>query len=138
MRVLVGRLAVHEIARIFDEHGDQLPQRNIRRHLGHANRVNQEIRQNLLDDSKSDRFYSYNNGVAMVCDRFVYNALQKSDYRAQAKNLQVVDGGQPARPSSRRCATTAAFPPSLPTPWSACTNSRKERTKSCGKSPRLT
>ncbi|MDE0039396.1 MAG: AIPR family protein [Gammaproteobacteria bacterium] len=94
MRVLVGRVAVHEVARLFDEHGDQLLQRNIRRHLGHANRVNREIKQTLLDDSKSDKFYFYNNGVTMVCDRFVYNALQQSDYRVQAKNLQVVNGGQ--------------------------------------------
>ena len=75
MRVLVGRLAVHEIARIFDEHGDQLLQRNIRRHLGHANRINQEIRQTLLAEDKADKFYFYNNGVTMVCDRFVYNAF---------------------------------------------------------------
>ena len=34
MRVFVGRLPIQQIARLFDDHGDQLLQRNIRRHLG--------------------------------------------------------------------------------------------------------
>ena len=94
MRAMVGRVAIREIALLFDEYGDQLLQRNIRRHLGHANRINQDIRETLLDASKSDQFYFYNNGVTMVCDRFIYNALQKSDYQVQLTNLQVINGGQ--------------------------------------------
>ena len=94
MRVMVGRIAAQQIGEIFEDHGDQLLQRNIRRHLGHTNRVNQDIRATLLDDTKSDKFYVYNNGVTMVCDRFIYNALQNTDYKVQLKNVQIVNGGQ--------------------------------------------
>lgn len=94
MRVLVGRLTVREVGRLFDDHGDQLLQRNIRRYLGYANRVNSDIRETLLDAEKSDKFYFYNNGITVVCDRFDYNAFQKSDYQVQLTNMQVVNGGQ--------------------------------------------
>ena len=94
MRVLVGRLSIREVARLFDEHGDQLLQSNIRRYLGSTNRVNSDIRETLLDDEKADKFYFYNNGITVVCDRFDYNALQRSDYQVQLKNMQVVNGGQ--------------------------------------------
>ena len=87
MRVMVGRVAVQEISRLFDVHGDSLLQRNIRRHLGRANRVNHEIRETLLDPAKADSFYVFNNGITMVCDRLAYNALQKSDYSVQLKNV---------------------------------------------------
>ena len=94
LRVLVGRVAVGEIARLFAEHGDRLLQRNIRRYLGHVNRVNSDIRATLLDRERSDKFYFYNNGVTMVCDRFDYNALQRADYQVRMSNMQVINGGQ--------------------------------------------
>ena len=55
MRVLVGRLAVQEVGRLFDEHGERLLQRNIRRFLGHSNRVNADIR----DTSCIPSFFLY-------------------------------------------------------------------------------
>ncbi|MDR2123763.1 MAG: AIPR family protein [Desulfovibrio sp.] len=95
MRVLVGRVSVHEIHRLFDEHGDKLLERNIRRYLGlHTNRVNTAIHQTLCDPQKSDKFYFYNNGITVVCDKFDYNAFQKTDYKVQLKNMQIINGGQ--------------------------------------------
>ena len=94
MRVLVGRVAVHELHRLFEEHGDQLLERNIRRYLGHANRINADIRNTLLDEERSPNFYFYNNGITVICDRFDFNALQKQDYQVRLKNLQIVNGGQ--------------------------------------------
>ena len=94
MRVLVGRVSVHEIGRLFAEHGDRLLQRNIRRYLGHVNRVNSDIRATLLDRERCDKFYFYNNGITVVCDRFDYNALQRADYQIRLKNMQVINGGQ--------------------------------------------
>ena len=93
-RVLVGRISVREIHRIFDEHGDRLLERNVRRFLGHANRTNVDIRDTLLDPGRSSNFYFYNNGITVVCDRFDFNALQRSDYQVRITNLQVVNGGQ--------------------------------------------
>lgn len=95
MRVLVGRVAVQEIHRLFNDHGDKLLERNIRRYLGlHTNRVNTAIHETLCDPQKSDKFYFYNNGITVVCDKFDYNAFQKSDYKVQLKNMQVINGGQ--------------------------------------------
>ena len=95
MRVLVGRVSVQEIRRLFDDHGDKLLERNIRRYLGlHTNRVNTAIHETLCDQNKSDKFYFYNNGITVVCDRFDYNAFQRADYKVQLKNMQVINGGQ--------------------------------------------
>ena len=95
MRVLVGRVSVQEIQRLFNENGDKLLERNIRRYLGlHTNRVNTAIHATLCDREKSDKFYFYNNGITVVCDKFDYNAFQQSDYQVQLKNMQVINGGQ--------------------------------------------
>lgn len=95
MRVLVGRVSVQEIHRLFNDHGDKLLERNIRRYLGlHTNRVNTAIYETLCDPQRSDKFYFYNNGITVVCDKFDYNAFQKSDYKVQLKNMQVINGGQ--------------------------------------------
>ena len=70
LRVLLGRVAVQTIADLFEEHGDRLLQRNIRRYLGlHSNRVNTAIHDTLCSD-KADKFYFYNNGITIVCDKF--------------------------------------------------------------------
>ncbi len=95
MRVLVGRVSVQEIHRLFNDHGDKLLERNICRYLGlHTNRVNTAIHETLCDPQRSDKFYFYNNGITEVCDKFDYNAFQTSDYKVQLKNMQVINGGQ--------------------------------------------
>jgi len=94
MRVLLGRVAVQHIAALFEQHGDRLLQRNIRRYLGlHSNRVNSAIHETLCSD-KADKFYFYNNGITIVCDKFDYNAFQKNDHKVQLKNMQIINGGQ--------------------------------------------
>ncbi|WP_289021309.1 AIPR family protein [Desulfobacter postgatei] len=91
----VGEVEDGEIHRLFDDHGDKLLERNIRRYLGlHTNRVNTAIHETLCDPKRSDKFYFYNNGITVVCDKFDYNAFQKSDYKVQLKNMQVINGGQ--------------------------------------------
>ena len=98
LRVLIGRISVQEIHRLFTQHGDKLLERNIRRYLGlHSNRVNLAIHETLIDPTKSDKFYFYNNGITVVCDKFDYNAFQKEDYQVQIKNMQVINGGQTCR-----------------------------------------
>jgi hypothetical protein len=94
LRVLLGRVAVQQIADLFEQHGDRLLQRNIRRYLGlHSNRVNSAIQETLCSD-QADKFYFYNNGITIVCDKFDYNAFQKSDHKVQLKNMQIINGGQ--------------------------------------------
>lgn len=97
-RALVGKVAVTELARLMDSHGDRLLERNIRRYLGlHGNRVNQSIERTLGDPSERGNFYFYNNGVTFICNRFDYNGLQQENYRVQVDGLQIINGGQTSR-----------------------------------------
>ena len=94
-RVLVGRLPVTEVARIFDQYDVQLLERNVRRYLGlHSNRVNSAISQTLQDESKRDDFYFFNNGITVVCSKFAHNALQQGDYTVNISDMQIINGGQ--------------------------------------------
>ncbi|MGL4503607.1 MAG: AIPR family protein, partial [Planktothrix sp.] len=93
-RVLVGRIAVTEIAALIERHGERLLERNIRRYLGlQGNRVNESIQQTLTSEEKNN-FYFYNNGITLICDSFSYNGLQNSDYQVRVENLQIINGGQ--------------------------------------------
>lgn len=93
-RVLVGRIAVEEVAELIARHGQRLLERNIRRYLGlHGNRVNEGIQQTLLGPERGS-FYFYNNGITLTCDNFSYNALQSGDFQVRIENLQIINGGQ--------------------------------------------
>lgn len=97
MRVMVGKVSVQEIARLFEAHGDRLLERNVHRYLGQANRVNQDIARTLADPVRSENFYFLNNGITIVCDKFDYNAFQQSDYQLQLTHMQIINGGQTYR-----------------------------------------
>ncbi len=97
-RVLVGRVPVAELARVFEEAGDRLLERNIRRYLGlHGNRVNQAIHETLLDKDQQANFYFYNNGITITCTQFSYNALQDESWQVKLNGMQVINGGQTCR-----------------------------------------
>jgi len=107
-RVLVGKIAVSEIAQLFTRHGDLLLDRNIRRYLGlQGNRVNSAISDTLNNQSERPNFYFYNNGVTLLCKKFSYNALQGSDYQVQAEGLQVINGGQTCKTIQKAIADLA-------------------------------
>ena len=93
-RVLVGRIAVQELANLIGKHGERLLERNIRRYLGlQGNRVNEAIK-NTLQGAESNNFYFYNNGITLTCDKFSYNALQSGNFQIRIDNLQIINGGQ--------------------------------------------
>lgn len=94
-RVMIGKVAVREIAELFDRHGDLLLEGNIRRYLGlHENRVNDAIFKTLHDKNKRENFYFFNNGITMICRKFDYNALQSENYLFKVKGMQIINGGQ--------------------------------------------
>jgi hypothetical protein len=93
-RVLIGKVNVIEIAKMFENYGDGLLEKNIRRYLGlNRNRVNEAIQETLLGDRK-DNFYFKNNGITMVCKKFSYNALQEKNWDVVAEDIQIINGGQ--------------------------------------------
>lgn len=94
-RVLVGKVAVTEIAELFNRHNDLLLERNIRRYLGlHSNRVNSAIHETLVNEQKRDNFYFFNNGITMICRKFRHNALQGENYQLKLEGMQIINGGQ--------------------------------------------
>lgn len=93
-RVLVGKLNITEVAKLFDTHGDALLEKNIRRYLGlNRNRVNEAIKATLLDDTR-ENFYFKNNGITAVCKKISYNALQKENWDVRLEDIQIINGGQ--------------------------------------------
>lgn len=94
-RIMVGRVAVSEIAALFNRQGDRLLERNVRRFLGlQGNRVNQSIAATLNHESDRKNFYFYNNGVTIVCNKFAHNGFQRRDFTVQIEGLQIINGGQ--------------------------------------------
>ena len=94
-RVLVGKVAVTEIAELFNRHDNLLLERNIRRYLGlRANRVNAAIHETLMDKEKQEDFYFFNNGITMICRKFRHNALQGENYHLKLEGMQIINGGQ--------------------------------------------
>ena len=97
-RVLTGRLSAAELARLTDEYGNRLFEKNVRRYLGLAgNRVNEAVASTLRDPDQRSNFYFYNNGVTVTCSQFRHNALQRENWSVQVSDLQIVNGGQTAR-----------------------------------------
>ena len=97
-RVLTGRMSVAELARLTEEYGNRLFERNIRRYLGLAgNRVNEAVASTLRERGQRSNFYFYNNGITITCSKFRHNALQKENWSVKVDGLQIVNGGQTAR-----------------------------------------
>lgn len=96
-RVLIGKVSVTEIAKLFNTNGDLLLERNIRRYLGrNTNRVNSAIHKTLVSSEKQKDFYFFNNGITMTCTKFRHNGLTDtgSDLQLKLENIQIINGGQ--------------------------------------------
>ncbi|MDR0822452.1 MAG: AIPR family protein [Endomicrobium sp.] len=100
-RVLLGKINVLEIARLFEANGDFLLEKNIRRYLGlNRNRINLDMQNTLLGKNK-ENFYFKNNGLTMICKKFSHNALQQQNWNISAENLQIINGGQTCKTIQR-------------------------------------
>ena len=98
VRVFIGKVAVAELARLMEAHGDRLLDRNIRRYLGlRGNRVNEAIRKTLEDEAERPNFFFYNNGVTLICERFDFNSLQTENHQVRVEGLQIINGGQTSK-----------------------------------------
>ncbi len=102
IRVFVGKVAVSDVADMLARHGDRLLERNIRRYLGMmGNRVNEGIKETLLNPDQRPNFYFYNNGLTLTCTKFDYNALQREDHPVKVEGLQIINGGQTCKTIER-------------------------------------
>jgi hypothetical protein len=111
-RVLVGKIAVSELAAVFDRHGDRLLERNIRRYLGlHGNRINEGIAHTLTMPDEQSNFYFYNNGITLTCNQFQHNALQDENWSVKLAGMQIINGGQTCKTIQRTLASGAITAP---------------------------
>jgi hypothetical protein len=92
-RVLIGKLPVTEVAALFEQFGDRLLEKNIRRYLG-RNPINRGIERTLRSKDDRSNFYFFNNGVTMVCSKFRHNKLQAENHVVRVDELQIINGGQ--------------------------------------------
>lgn len=65
---------------------------NIRLYLQQKSKVNQNIKQTATSN-ESHRFFYFNNGITITCDRFTYPKEQRAPI-VELENIQVVNGGQ--------------------------------------------
>lgn len=94
-RVFIGKVNVAEFYRIFEQHGDILLEKNIRKYLGtKTNKVNSSIAATLLDPQKNKDFFFMNNGITIVTSKITYNNLQEKDVRVDMKDMHIINGGQ--------------------------------------------
>lgn len=92
-RVLIGKINVMEVAKLFEKHKDNLLERNIRKFLGVSrNRINAHIKETLLSENR-ENFYLYNNGITMICSKFRENGFAH-DWVVKVEDLQIINGGQ--------------------------------------------
>ena len=91
----VGTVAVEELANWYQEHGDRLYDRNVRRYLGMTS-VNDALMTSLV--SNPHEFWYFNNGVTVLCDaiqtEFFSRRAVGNPVRLKLINAQVVNGAQ--------------------------------------------
>lgn len=94
--VIIGRVSVSEIAGLMKQYGDKLLQKNIRYYLG-SSKVNNQIKETLMNADDNPNFFFYNNGITIICDMFTANYLQKENWIVKLSNMQIINGGQTCR-----------------------------------------
>ncbi|MEV4568511.1 AIPR family protein [Nonomuraea sp. NPDC049419] len=88
---LVANLDGANLAEQAEGHMPRIVAANIRYHLGHQNRVNQQIRRTLDDETQRKGFWYYNNGITIVCDSF---SVDPETSEIALTNPQIVNGCQ--------------------------------------------
>ncbi|MCX4825570.1 AIPR family protein [Streptomyces sp. NBC_01142] len=90
-----GAVTADELARWYQEHGEALYERNVRRSLG-LTKVNQALVTSLLKNPQE--FWYYNNGITVLCDsirtEFFARRAEGQPVRLQLSNARVVNGAQ--------------------------------------------
>lgn len=81
------------LARIYEEHGSRLLERNVRSFLQVKGAVNKGIRDTLRDEP--DMFLSYNNGISVTAESVdvIQDENGKPSIR-KIRDMQIVNGGQ--------------------------------------------
>jgi hypothetical protein len=81
------------LAQIYEEYGTRLLERNVRSFLQTRGKVNQGIKNTILNEP--ERFLAYNNGISATASSVRVVSLPDGGFGiASVKDLQIVNGGQ--------------------------------------------
>lgn len=106
-----GTITASAVGGWYEQHGDRLFDRNIRRALGGTS-VNTALVDTLC--SRPHQFWYFNNGITVVCERIdpaVAGAPNRNSRLFRLQNVSVVNGAQTVASIStalRQCQETAA------------------------------
>ena len=89
-----GAVAVDEVARWYEEHGDRLFDRNIRKPLGIT-----QVNQGLIDTltSEAHNFWYFNNGITVLCQELepsYFSRGHRSPVELRLHGASIVNGAQ--------------------------------------------
>jgi len=89
---LVATVPCSEIVRLYDSHKDRLFDRNVRLFLGsRKGSVNAGLAETIKNEKDRGNFWAYNNGVAIICDKY-----QRDGDNISLTNFSIVNGCQTA------------------------------------------
>jgi len=92
-RTLLAYIPAPLLARIYDEHGQRLLERNVRAFLQARGKVNRGLQKTLKDEPH--RFLAYNNGLCCTASEVRVQVTKEGHGRLfWAKDFQIVNGGQ--------------------------------------------
>lgn len=92
MRALIGSVSGLTIAELFDIYGNAILEANVRNYLGNVN-INRQIETTASDQTESNRFWFYNNGISLVCSQYSFRS-QAETSKVRLLNAQIVNGCQ--------------------------------------------
>lgn len=82
----------YEVMRNYDVLEDAFYD-NVRVYQKQRGKINKNIKNTALDLEENGRFFYFNNGITITCDKIRFNPMQNSPI-ADIKNLQIVNGCQ--------------------------------------------
>ena len=80
------------LAKIYQEYGHRLLEKNVRVFLGTSRKINAGIQKTILDEP--EMFFAYNNGITATAEEIKTQVTKGGRVITSLKNLQIVNGGQ--------------------------------------------
>ena len=80
------------LAKIYQEYGHRLLEKNVRVFLGTSRKINAGIQKTILNEP--EMFFAYNNGITATAEDITIKDTIKGRAITSLKNLQIVNGGQ--------------------------------------------
>ncbi len=91
-RIFIGQLEAVELAKIREQNGDSLFDKNVRGYLEKKNEINRKIQASA--SGKESKYFMYlNNGITISCEDITHNAPAEAPL-VEVKSMQIVNGGQ--------------------------------------------